>query len=89
MNGMARQQMSPIKARHGNQFRSQLVQCGLKAREILRVGQNREIGVPAKLGRAVEHAGLPAHQQALHPVPAHRRKDFVYRVRDQDCLLVR
>src|SRR6185436_3128580 len=48
-----------------------------------------EVAVAAKLGRAVEHARLPAHEERPDAVRAHRRKDFVYRVRDQGSLLGR
>jgi hypothetical protein len=37
----------------------------------------------AKFRCAVQHASLTAHQQGANSVPLDRRKDFVYRVRDQ------
>ena len=49
--------------------------------------KDREVGVAAKLGRAVEHARLTAHKQVPNLVAGKRRKDFEDRVRDQACLL--
>ena len=43
---------------------SQIAQGRQQAGEILRVGKQREVCVPAKLGCAVQHAGLAAHEQA-------------------------
>lgn len=49
-------------------------------------GQDGEVGVPAKLGRAVQDAGLPSHEQGADPALLDRRKDSAYRVRDQATL---
>jgi len=59
---------------------------GAKPHEIRRLGQNGEIGGAAKLGCAVKHARLSAHEQGTDAMRAHRRKDFAYRVRDQASL---
>ena len=58
-------------------------------RKIGGIGENGEIRVAAKLGRAVKHARLAAHEQGADAVRAHRRKDFAYRVRDQVSLRAR
>jgi hypothetical protein len=51
-------------------------------------GQDREIGIAAKLRCAVQHARLAPHQQTVYATVLHRRKDFEYRVPDQACLPV-
>ena len=61
------------------QFRERFVESG----QIGRAGEDRKIGVTAKLRCAVQHASLTAHQQGSHTVMLDRRKDFAYRVRDQ------
>src|SRR5947207_2395380 len=67
----------------------QIRKCLPEARKVFGVRQNRKVGVPAKLGRAVEHARLSAHEERAHAPLAHRRKDFAYRVRDQVSLRAR
>jgi hypothetical protein len=64
-------------------------QCFSQPREIRGIGEDGEVRVAAKLGRAEEHARLSAHQQGADAVRAHRRKDFAYRVRDQVSLPAR
>ena len=44
-----------------------------KSRKIGRVSHDGEIGVAAKLGRALEYARLPAHEQRADAVLLHRR----------------
>ena len=44
-----------------------------KSRKIGRVSHDGEIGVAAKLGRAVEYVRLPAHEQRADAVLLHRR----------------
>ncbi|MFZ4643766.1 MAG: hypothetical protein ACOYMU_10505 [Phycisphaerales bacterium] len=44
-----------------------------QSRKIGRVSHDGEIGVAAKLGRAVEYARLPAHEQRADAVLLHRR----------------
>ena len=63
----------------GFKFRQSLPQAG----QIGIIGDNDDVTVPAKLGRAVEHAGLSSHKQVPHPLGGKRRKDFDDRVRDQ------
>ena len=79
------------EARHaggsGEEFGVEFVQCPLHAFEIFGIGQDGEIGIPAKLRSAVEHASLAAHQQGANFAALENRKDFVNRVRDQGCLL--
>ncbi len=48
--------------------------------------ENREIGVAAELGGAVQDAGLPSHEQRPPPPRFDRRKHSAYRVRDQAIL---
>ena len=45
-----------------------------------------QVCIAAKLGCAVEHAGLAAHEEGADAVLLDRRKDFAYRVRDQASL---
>ena len=52
----------------GNACGLQFVERGGQATEIHLVSHNHNIAVSAKLGRAVEHARLPAHKQELHLV---------------------
>ena len=54
--------------------------------EVVRLRENVKIRIPAKLRRAVEHAGLSPHQQGTDLVRLHRRKDFPYPARDQASL---
>jgi hypothetical protein len=86
---MTAAKMVDIKWRHGDARGAQFSQRLLQSRQIGGVGKDGEIGVAAKLGRAVKHAGLPAHEQGADAVRAHRRKDFAYRVRDQGILPAR
>jgi hypothetical protein len=62
------------------------VQRGSQAVEIGVVGKQREVGIAAKLRCAVQYARLAPHQQTLHAIPLHRRKDFANRVRGQAIL---
>ena len=48
--------------------------------KILSACKYGEVGAAAKLGCAVEYAGLAARQQRPHSVLLDRRKDFEYRV---------
>lgn len=86
MNGVSRVKVDRIKGRHGDGFGLKFVERGTETGKIFRVREDREICVAAKLGRAVEHAGLAAHEQGADLVPADRGKDFAYRVRDQESL---
>ena len=54
-----------------------------KRSKILASHKNGDVAIAAKLRRAVQHAGLAAHQQVPDLVGRERRKDFVNRVRDQ------
>jgi hypothetical protein len=71
------------KWRDRNRFGLEFRQSFSQSREIGNVCDDGEIRIAAKLGRAVEHARLPAHEQCADALCAHRRKDFAYRVRDQ------
>src|SRR5215203_4415337 len=57
--------------------------------EIVRIRENREIGAPAKLRRALPHASLPTHQSSAHRATLEIRKDFANRARGQENLLGR
>ena len=46
----------------------ELGQCGVQAIEIALIREQYDIAIVAKLRRAVEHAGLTAHQQVPNPV---------------------
>lgn len=61
-------QIFPLGWRNGNACGLQFVERGGQATEIHLVSHNHNIAVSAKLGRAVEHARLPAHKQELHLV---------------------
>jgi hypothetical protein len=89
MNGVPRMEIGGVKGGNRDHFRLEVIKCSLQTREVCVLGEDREIRVTAKLGRAVKHAGLAAHQKRFDPVPADRGKDFEYRVRDQGCLRVR
>ena len=60
--------------RNGNQYdcRLQIRQGAAGAGEIASVGEDDEVGVSAKLRRAVEHARLSAHEEGADPVRLHR-----------------
>ena len=89
MDGVAAPEIFQFKRRDGDGFGLQVRQRLPQPREIGRVGEDGEVRVAAKLGRAVEHARLSAHEQGADAVRAHRRKDFAYRVRDQVSLRAR
>src|SRR5665647_2052408 len=86
---MAAPEKFNFKRRHSDGFSLQFRQRPPEPREIRRVGEDDEIRVAAKLGRAVKHARLSAHEQGADAVRAYRRKDFAYRVRDQVSLQAR
>ena len=78
-----------VEVGHGNGLGAKLCQRLSQPREVGGIGEDGEVRVAAKLGRAVEHARLSAHEQGADAMRAHRRKDFAYRVRDQVSLQVR
>ena len=83
MNGVATFQIMSFKWRNGDALGVQFAHGKLQSSEVLGVGQDEQIGIPAKLGRAVKHASLTAHQQGTDLARCHRRKDFPYPARDQ------
>src|SRR6266404_1584892 len=83
MNRMTFAQILQFKSRNRDDISSESRQGRPQSREICWARDKRKIDIPAKLGRAVQHASLPAHQQGANSVLFDRRKDFVYRVRDQ------
>lgn len=86
VNRMTAQQAIRPKRRRRNAVRVQFPHCAFEALKVRRLGQNGKIHIAAKFGRAVQDAGLTAHQQGLNMVSGHRRKDFVNPVRDQGNL---
>ena len=89
MDGVAAAEKFQFKRRDGDGFGLQFGQRLSQPREVGGVGEDGEVRVAAKLGRAVKHARLSAHEQGADAVRAHRRKDFAYRVRDQASLPAR
>ena len=59
---------------------------GLCPFEIPGLGEQDDVHVLANLRRAVEDAGLPAHEQRLDAIGLESRKDLSDRGRDQGCL---
>ena len=86
MDGVAAPKIFQFKGGDGDGFGHQIGECFAQPHKIRGVGENGEISVAAKFGRAVEHARLSAHEEGADVVRAHRRKDFAYRVRDQVSL---
>jgi hypothetical protein len=89
MDGVAAPEMFEGKRRNGDGFGLQFGERLAQTREIGGVGEDDKTSVAAKLGRAVKHARLSAHEQGANALRAHRRKDFAYRVRDQVSLRAR
>ena len=83
---MASPEVFKLKRRNGDGVGLKFGQCLAQPHQICGIRQNQEVGIPAKLGCAVEHARLSAHEQGADVMRAHRRKDFAYRVRDQGSL---
>lgn len=83
MHGVAPPQMLEPEGRDGNDPCLQIRKGAAEAGEIASVGEDDEVGVSAKLRRAVEYARLSPHEEGADPVRLHRRKDFAYRVPDQ------
>ena len=83
VHGVAPPQMLEPEGRDGDDRCLQIRQGAAEAGEIASVGEDDEVGVSAKLRRAVEHARLSSHEEGADPVRLHRRKDFAYRVPDQ------
>ena len=75
--------------RHEDACRFKFVERGAQTVEIFWIGHDDQIGVAAKLRRAVKHARLAAHEQGPDAMLPDRRKDFDYRARDQVNLLRR
>src|SRR4051812_4338307 len=86
MDCMALSQVFDVEGRYRDYAGVQRCQRGFKRNKIRFVTKNCDITVAAEFSRAVEHAGLTAHQQVLHLVGGQRRKDFANRVRDQASL---
>ena len=86
VNRMSPGQGCRVERRHGDLVCLQLGQSRLETGEVLRVGQHQKIDVLANLRRAVEDAGLPAHEQGPDATPLECRKDLSDRGRGQGCL---
>jgi hypothetical protein len=86
VQGMAATQIFHLERRQRDRLGVETSQRRAKALEVAGGRQDGEVGVATKFRRAVEHARLAAHQQALDAMCPHRRKDFAYRARRQACL---
>jgi hypothetical protein len=71
MEGVAAPQIFQSKRRNGNGLGAQIGERPPEPREICGIGENGEVGVAAKLGRAVKHARLTAHEQGADAARAH------------------
>jgi hypothetical protein len=84
LNGVSAPEVPDAKGWYRDHFG---VECGerpTQSGQIRRVSEDDEIGIAAKLRRAVQHARLSAHEERPHSMLANRRKDSAYRVRDQE-----
>ena len=79
--------VAPVHWWDRNAFGLEVRKCCGQPIKIVIFGENDDITIAAKLGRAVKHARLAAHKQVLYLAGGKRRKDFVDRVRDQACHL--
>ena len=89
MHRMAPAEVFQPERRDRNELGLELGERGAQSREVGGVGENGQVCIAAKLGCAVEHAGLTAHEEGADAVLLNRRKDFAYRVRDQVSLQAR
>ena len=88
-DGVAAPEIFWFKRRDGDRFGQQIGEGPAQPGDVGGVSQYRKVRVAAKLGRAVKHARLSAHEQGADAMRVHRRKDFAYRVRDQVSLPAR
>jgi hypothetical protein len=86
MDRVAAPQQSGIEGRHANAPGGQHVERPSEPGEVARVGEQDDVHVLANLRRALEDAGLPAHEQRLDAIGLESRKDLSDRGRDQGCL---
>ena len=63
MNGVSPPQVSKLKRGYGDYFRLELGQRTTQSRQVRRVGENDQVRIATKLRRAVQDAGLTAHEQ--------------------------
>lgn len=75
-----------LEGRYGNLLGLQIIERLLQCGNVPGIKGDDDVGIPAKLGRTVQHARLAAHQQEPDPPCSQRRKDFENRVRDQASL---
>ena len=75
MTGVASSENGGRKQRKEDRLGLELVKRGAKAIEVSGADGDREIDVSGELRGPVQDAGLPAHQQRLHPVALESRKD--------------
>ena len=71
---MTSAQILQLKRRHRDGFGIKLGQRLSQTRQIGGISVNGEVGIAAKLGRAVKHASLSAHEQGADVVRTHRRR---------------
>jgi hypothetical protein len=62
MDGMSPAQEPSVKGWHRDDVSLQVAKGPAQPGKIDRIGHNRKVGVPAKLGRAVKHARLSSHE---------------------------
>jgi hypothetical protein len=87
---MARDNPVTIPLRCGSlgaaEFFHLALEGGVQTLEIRLLREDQKVDIFAKLGCAVEHAGLAAHKQRLNLMFLDRRKDLSDRGRDQGYL---
>lgn len=83
MNGVPPPQVLQLIRRYGDHFGMQFRQRATQSRQVSRVGKNDQFRIATKLRRAVQDAGLTAHEQVADAMFADERKDSAYRVRNQ------
>ena len=86
VDGVPSIQDARIKARNGYPDGIQLAKHGVQTFKIPLLREDQKVDIFAKLGCAVEHAGLAAHKQRLNLMFLDRRKDLSDRGRDQGYL---
>ena len=63
MNGVSPPQVSKLKRGYGDYLRLEFGQRTTQSRQVRRVGENDQVRIATKLRRAVQDAGLTAHEQ--------------------------
>lgn len=79
-------EMGSFKGRYRDHLGLKLGNGSLEPSKVGMVGDHDDVGVSAKLRSAVDHAGLPPHEQISDAIPVQRRKDSEDRARGQGSL---